>query len=57
MQSQVKNKTSLPYYVHVMRVKYKNVKRKIYTNKRMEKLQADIYLRKTSNQVAFHIAL
>ena len=43
-QSQTKNKTSLPYYVHVMRDKIQN--RKIYTNKRKEKLQADIYLRK-----------
>ena len=57
MQSQVKNKTSLPNYVHVMRVKYKSVKRKIYTKKRKEKLQAEIYLRKTSHPVAFHIAL
>ena len=34
---------------------YKGVKRKIYTKKRKEKLQAGIYLRKVSRQLAFKL--
>ena len=43
IQSQTKNKISSPYSVHVMRDKIQKCK----------KLQADMYLRKKSHQIAF----